>query len=250
MERSAEILSELQEISPLLASIDAKNVLEVPEGYFSALEKRIVGHVLFYLNKAEESWSVPQGYFETLSDRILTKIKDEDVRQEIKTISPALNYLKDENVFSVPENYFEELSDHIFDKINQKDTQVISLKKVRRIWQYAAAAAVTAGIFIGSLFIFNNNNNNNNSSTAPEMVATSALPDNVEMSHQFESTAQLKRGIESLSDDEIASYLEQNGSILDNDLLINGTDTKSLPDAVDYLSDENTLNDILSQING
>jgi hypothetical protein len=245
MERSTEILSELQEISPLLASIDAKNVLKVPEGYFSALENRILGHVLLFSNKAEESLSVPEGYFESLSDRILSKIKDEDARQEIKTISPMLHYLREENVFSVPANYFEGLSDHIFNRINQKDTKVISLKKVRRIWQYAAAAVVTVAIFIGSLFIFNNN-----STTSPEMVATSALPDNVGMSHQFTSTAELKRGIESLSDDEIASYLEQNGSILDNELLINGTDTKSLPDAVDYLSDENTLNDILNQING
>ena len=45
---------------------------------------------------------VPEGYFDSLSDKILSKIKDEkneSAMEEIKALSPALLYLKEEKYF-------------------------------------------------------------------------------------------------------------------------------------------------------
>ena len=39
-------------------------------------------------------------------------------------------------------------------------------------------------------------------------------------------------GIAKLSDDDIAKYLEKNGNVMDNELLINNTDVSEMPGTI------------------
>ena len=46
--KSTEILNELKAISPLLAAMEKVNVFEVPEGYFTDLDQKILTTVFIH----------------------------------------------------------------------------------------------------------------------------------------------------------------------------------------------------------
>lgn len=244
--KSTEILTELKAISPLLAAMEKVNVFIVPDGYFSDLDKRILTTVFIYRDEKNNFQKVPEGYFDSLPGRILSKIKgekNESATEEIKALSPALFYLKEENTFAVPENYFDNLSDRILAKINEKETKVISISS-GKWWKYAAAAVVAGVIAISSLQIFYHNSGSN----SKEVITVSAnIPDYIQESSQYKTPEKLNQGIASLSDDEIVNYLQTTGSILDEETITKNLDAKELPNADDYLIDENTLNNFLNK---
>jgi hypothetical protein len=248
MEKSEEILNELKAISPVLAEIDKTNVFRVPEGYFDDFDEKITTVVFLHQDKKNNFQKVPEGYFDSLSSTIISRIKNEDENadNEIKLISPALYYLKEEKVFSIPDGYFDNLSDKILYRINHQDAKIISLAPVKKWWRYAAAAVVAGIITITSIQVFNKPGSN---VTKPVIAVSTAIPGYVQLATQYKTTKQLNAGIASLSDDEIAKYLEKNTTILDDDALINNTSTKELPTPGDYLIDDNALNNYLQKIN-
>ena len=239
MKISEEILNELKEISPSLAKMDRNNPFSVPEGYFSALSDRLLINTKIYAEQADTSINsarVPEGYFNTLSSQILNKIKNQDTSVEE---FPLLSSLKDKNVFSVPEGYFESLSDRVLSKIAHKPAKVISIKS----WMKYAAAAVVAGVMaITGLQIYNGGSANH------QVASNDKLPAYIQSSFQYKTPEQVDQGIASLTDDQIANYLEKHGSIMDNDLLIKDVNVDELPATTDYLNDENTLGDYLDKI--
>lgn len=240
---TSDIINELKTVSPFLAGIEKVNVFKVPKDYFIDLDKKILTSVFLQQVEKSEPKQVPAGYFDSLSDRILSKIKKETPLtsiEEIKQISPALHYLKEEPVFTVPENYFDNLSDRILDKIHPKKAKVISVNPARKVWKYAAAAVIAGVVTISSLQIFNHN-----TTTTKEKIASTYI----QLSAPYKTPQKLDAGIASLNPDEIAKYLEKTGNILDDDALIKNTDTLGLPDPTDYLTDENALNNYLKSIN-
>ncbi|MGH2566043.1 MAG: hypothetical protein ACRDE5_16110, partial [Ginsengibacter sp.] len=98
---------------------------------------------------------------------------------------------------------------------------------------------ITGIITITSFQLFKGSSHNNNPS----------LPDYIQASFQYKTEADVNAGIAKLDDADIAKYLEKNGNVLDNELLINNTDVSELPSSTDYLNDENTLNEYLDKIN-
>ena len=257
MNQSNEILKELQGISPMLAQMQKVNVFSIPDGYFNGLAEKITAYSLLnqneslqhHLNHVEELdvppsgvrrlQQVPKGYFDSLSDIIFSKIKiseGESIDEEdFQKSFPLLYSLKNKNVFGVPENYFEKVSEEIIEKINHhQPAKVISMST--KWWKYAVAAVVAGAIAFSSLQIFNGSSESDQ------------IPTYVESSFKYKTPEQINDGIASLSDDEIIKYLEKNGSIMDNDLLIKEVDAKELPAAYDYLIDENTLNNYLDKI--
>lgn len=259
MKQSDDIMNELKETCPLLASHDRINVFSVPDRYFSGLAERIMTYSS--LNTVEEidfgkveTMRVPDGYFESLSTNILAKIKsqsDEYINNESEELTPLLISLKDKNVFSVPENYFENLSDTILNNLNlnKKPAKIIPMNSARSFWKYAAAAVVTGAIAVSSLQIFNSSPDmKKNNSVVTE---SSGLPDYIQSSFQYKTPEQVQEGIAALSDDAIVKYLEKNGSVLDNEPLTNVNDESAngLPTETDYLTDDNTLNKYLDAIN-
>ena len=192
---------------------------------------------------------VPDGYFDSLSAQILSKIKNEELTnaaEEIQKVSPVLFSLKDKNVFTIPDGYFEEISQNILRKLNHQPAKVVSIKRAKSFWKYAAAAVLTGAIAISSLQIFN---------SSPDMIKnnsvvteSSGLPDYIRSSFQYKTPEQVNAAITTLSDDEIINYLEIHGNIMDNDALTKDMDTKQLPAASDYLTDDNALNNYLNTI--
>lgn len=244
MKNSTEILNELMAISPVLAEMEKVNVFSVPEGYFIGLDEKIATTVFLQQDKKTEFQKIPEGYFDSLSSRILSKIKEEEesAEEEIKSISPALHYLKEENVFSVPEGYFDNLSSRILRKIKGEETKIVSFNSTRKWWKYVAAAIVAGIITIFSYQLF--------VSPPDSMItASSGMPEYIQMASQYKTVVEINQGIASLSDEEIAKYLEKSTSILDDEALIKNTDTKELPTPDDYLLDDNTLNNYLQKIN-
>lgn len=246
METSPDILDELRTIAPFLESVKNINVFQVPKGYFNDLDSRI--STIVFLNQVEkkETPNVPDGYFNSLSDRILSKIKSgaQSADEEIIALSPPLHKLKQENVFKVPDNYFDGLSDRIKEKVNLVPAKVISINpgkvvsiKVRKWWKYAAAAIVAGIISVTSVEIYHHNTTNSNE------------PPYVQLAAEYKTPAAFDQGIASLSTDDIAKYLEKSTNLLDDESLINNTDTKELPAPDDYLMDDNTLDNYLKSIN-
>ena len=239
--KTSDILNELKTISPFLANLEKVNVFKVPDNYFDDLDKKISTLLFLHQDEKNSSQRVPEGYFDSLSDRILSKIKkeaSETATEEIKEISPALHYLKEEQVFTIPENYFDNLSNRILDKIHPKKAKVISIKSSQKWWKYTAAAVIAGVLAISSLQIFNQK-------TGKEKIAASYI----QVAQQYKTPQKLDEGIASLSADEIAKYLEKTGTVLDEDVLIKDTDTTNLPSAADYLTDENALDNFLNTIN-
>ncbi len=235
-----------------------RSLQRVPEGYFDTLSDSILGKIraiypesageelrdlspmLYNLNR-ENVLTIPDGYFDTLSGAILSKVKttnSETAEEELRELSPILYSLKDENVYTVPGGYFESFAGNVTQKLVQAPAKVITMKKRTSWLKYAAAAVVTGIITITSFQLFTSTSHNNNSS----------LPGYIQASFQYKTEADVNAGIAKLDDADIAKYLEKNGNVLDNELLINNTDASELPSSTDYLIDENTLNKYLNKI--
>ncbi len=232
---------ELQALSPQLLLLRSKNVFTVPENYFETLSESVIKRInaddvdnvspLLISLKNKNVFAIPENYFETLSDSINERV----TADEIEIVSPLLLSLKNKNVFAIPENYFETLPGNVINKI-KNPAKVFSISKSRSWVRYAAAAVITGFIAITSLQIFNTGTKH------------SSLPEYIQESFQYKTENDVNAGIAQLSDDEIAKYLEKNGNVMDNALLINNADASEMPSQADYLNDENTLNEYLDKI--
>ncbi len=246
--------------------LNKTNVQQVPEGYFESLSTNIltkikkiysetageelqnVSPILLSLKK-KNVLKVPASYFESLSTNILAKIKGlypDTADEELQNISPVLFSLKKENVFKVPEGYFEQFAGRVISKLKLSTAKVIVMKPRSSWMKIAAAAVVTGAIAISSLNIFNRPSNQDDPQSVA--VASTAAPSYVKKSFQFKTEQDVDAGIAKLSDDDIIKYLEKNGNVMDNDLLMKNTDVSELPSQADYLLDENTLNSYLDKI--
>jgi hypothetical protein len=239
-------------------NINKRNLQEVPAGYFDTLSDSILAKVkaiypenaeeelrnlspMLYSLKGENVFSVPAGYFDKLSESVLSNMKSvhtDSAEEELRNLSPMLYSLKGENVFSVPAGYFESLAENVARKVKPVPAKVVTMKRRTSWLKYAAAAVVTGIITITSLQLFKGSSHNSKSS----------LPAYIQASFKYKTEADVNAGIAKLDDADIAKYLEKNGNVLDNELLINNTDESGLPSSTDYLNDENTLNEYLDKI--
>lgn len=239
-------------------NINNRSFPEVPAGYFDTLSDSILAKVkaaypesareeisnlssLLNSLKSENIFTVPEGYFDNLANLIFAKLRTtnaQSAKEEINNLSPMLFSLKGENVFTVPEGYFESFAEIVTQKLKPAPAKVVSMKKRTSWLKYAAAAVVTGAIAVTSLLVFRGSSHNSNSS----------LPGYIQASFQYKTEADVNAGIAKLDDATIAKYLEKNGNVLDNELLINNTDVSGMPSESDYLKDENTLNEYLDKI--
>jgi hypothetical protein len=239
-------------------NINKRNLQEVPAGYFNTLSDSILAKVkaaypesakeeisnlspLLYSLKGENIFIIPEGYFDTSSDLILAKAKaanPESAKEEISNLSPLLYSLMSENIFTVPYGYFESFAENIIQKTKHSPAIIVPMKKRVSWLKYAVAAVITGIITITSLQLFKGSFHSN----------TSSLPDYIQASFQYKTEADVNAGIAKLDDADIAKYLEKNGNVLDNALLINNSDASEMPSQSDYLKDENTLNEYLDKI--
>ncbi len=248
-------------------NIPKSNLHQVPEGYFDTLSDSILAKVkALYPESADEElrklspvlrslkkenvFSMPEGYFNIFAEDTLEKAKaaySESAEDELRKLSPMLYALKGDNIFSVPRGYFESLPENIIEKVTPQPAKIVTMK-TRSSWlKYAAAAVITGVIAVSSLQIFNRSHKDT-IRVKTTIAASATLPDYIKASFKYKTEDDLNAAIAKLSDDDIAKYLENNGTVMDNELLINNTDVSEMPSEKDYLLNENTLNEYLDKI--
>jgi hypothetical protein len=229
MEKRDLILKEIEEVSPLIASIGNRSVFKVSEAYFT----EFLSSIMLKINKLSivafnkpDPYSVPQNYFQHLPDTILVRIRDaEEIKdKELAVIAPLLNSLDRKNIYSVPEQYFN--SNHLNRISKDKNkARLLSFSKFSRSIVTYAAAAIMAGVMVTGVFYHPGQTGLLDVSKEINQLTDDELKgyfdehsvvysdDPVSVGDEINVVDQLK----SLSDEEINGYLEENQSNLKND---------------------------------
>jgi hypothetical protein len=247
MKISSDILTELTELSPLLAGMERVNVFTTPVGYFD----NICVTVLLAVEKEEglpalsgqSTFNIPAGYFDFLAGNILAKIKEVELTQseELKVLSPMLYSIQNENVYKTPAGYFDGLADSIVKQIQPEQAKIVPMRKRSNIFKYAIAASIVGIMAIGIYKVDYNKgttgSNNLYASLDPSILKGQSMGD-----------AQFTAMLDSLSTQEIANYLEKHNDEADVASLTSGLDANNLPNQEDYIVDDKTLDNYLDDL--
>ena len=121
MEIREDILKELKEIAPQLASLEKVNLGQIPEGYFLNFKHTILEQIKPVdakqelealaptLQKLQKTGlaEAPAAYFSGFSTKMLHKVRADEAAQELATIAPKLSTLPKLNIYEAPANYFK-----------------------------------------------------------------------------------------------------------------------------------------------
>jgi hypothetical protein len=183
---------------------------------------------------------VPDGYIDGLADAIMNKIKlnDGPVLEEYPAFLAPVQH---KNVFKVPGGYFDGLAEDILSKIPRQPAKVIELKQRTVIFRYAVAAAITGILGLSLFSLFDNKTVHENIPQSSSSIFAQAAE--ILKNNSFDKT------MESLGDDEIINYLNNDGEDVNAALVASVTDEKTLPEEDAYFIDEKTLDNFLSEQN-
>ena len=207
------VADETSEISSFVAGIGNKNVYNVPAGYFENIDEQMISLVI------NEAGTISSG--------------------TLKESGELLAVIGNKNVYTIPTGYFEGVADEANQKIT-RPAKVVSLYRKISVARYAAAAVVTAIIGLSIIFILNKDNDV--ISPSGQTNATMAEARQIMKSNSFD------KELESISDASIVAFLEDKGQNVEAALVASLSDNKNLPDADDYLLNENALDDVLNTI--
>ena len=220
MDNRLPILKELMNISQLMAEINPVTPYKTPEGYFDGFAAKLMDRIrsmdtsvkaeleslsplLSSIDK-KTPYTTPEGYFNDLSDNLVSGLRAVDfVKEELDT--PLLQELKHRNVYTVPAGYFESFPSHLMERINPaSQAPVIRMNPVRKVFQYAVAATVTAIVAVGVFFF--------SRQSQPASLLASVPADSI-----------ASQNISKLSDEAIENYIA-NEIVLtaDNNFMITG----------------------------
>lgn len=274
MNQQEHILNELHDLSPILAALPRGNVFTVPEGYFEFLAT----DVLFTLQKQHAAFpAIPEGYFENFAGTVLSRIKAEaenDVVAETKQLSEMVAGIGKKNVYTVPAGYFENneagflaqnesvaqetarlsalvagigngnvfnVPEGYFENLQPATTapaKLVNMGSRMRSFKYAVAAALTGIIGVSIILMFNKK-------PAEDGMQTAAV---MQQAKEIISKDSFDETLNTLSDDAIVHFLESKGQDVEAALVASLTEEKELPDAMDYMIDENVLDDMLKSV--
>jgi hypothetical protein len=244
MNNREDILAEINGISPSVAAIPIVNVFTVDATYFTILPKEILAKInVAYAVDSSKNLLVPDGYFESLPGNILKKIYalENDINAELKEISPILAGIESKETYSVPAGYFNGLT---FLNKQKELAKVTSINKTRSFFKYAAAAVITGLLGLSIVNIVDKNDKPTDIKVTAETVTASTQPNTVLMNSSFDEALQ------NVSDNEIEQYLQKSGQDVNAALVASSTDdVDKLPEATDYLLDENVLENYLKENN-
>jgi hypothetical protein len=284
MEQQIEILNELKALSLTIAAIEKVNVFTVPVGYFEHLAADIlmgIEHENGLIQNKAVVADVPHGYFDTLADSILNKIKaqdTEDAAAEIKSLSPALFSIKDENIFEAPQGYFDSLAGTVLQKIKAQEVEEDASAEIRALSPMLYSIQ-NENVFEVPQDYFENLSDDVLDKVKPQpkvvkmprragtffkyavaaaftgMMALGVfkftetkppLPDYVTVGLQVKDVDQ---ELAKISDDDIVKFLEADGTDVKTAIIANSIDKNELPAQVDYLLDDQALDKYLNSIN-
>lgn len=231
MKRSPHIQEELGQISPCVAAIPAIAVLQVPDDYFPLLAEKAMRNI----HPGSARGHLPAGYFDGLAGSVLNRIaQEQDENLRMNGTVPVASPLE------VPEGYFATLSNRIRIRVEEEKVltpggRLIGLR-TRRVFRYAAAAALMLVVTL-SVYRFVN--------LRPSTDASfENLDQTVQLGRQMDDR-QFTDRLETLSEDDILSYLQQYGSLQDVARLGSGMEQGEIPSAEEFLSDEESLDKLL-----
>jgi hypothetical protein len=235
----ATILTELEIVSPLLASVPYVNVYKVDADYFDGLRAELQARIIGDGFTSESSnMQIPAGYFDTLSANVLQKIKaieHNEVQEELESVSSLVASIGNENVYQVPQGYFEQIQFK-----NKNEAKVVKLNPLSKIFKYAAAAVVVGLLGLG-VFKFIDNNN-----VKPDAASIAVFDE----ANKIIKEGSFEKELENLSDKDLEKYLSENGVDVTAGLVASTiNDESKLPEVDDYLFDDNTLNEFLKSNN-
>jgi hypothetical protein len=248
-------LNEQEILIPVLKTED------IPTSYFDNLSSAILNKIKVQQQEnvaSEEALSpliknlqhnnifeVPHRYFDNLATAVLGRIKEleNNTTNELKEMSPQLLSIQHKNVFEVPEDYFSTVSGNILNAVKVTPAKVVSMFRVRSLLKYAAAALITGALALGVYKYVNQ----------PPAIHISPGADVVRLSPSIEkgknmNEQQFDDALDNLTKDDITRYLEKNGSEVDMSLLSSSLDEIDLPNKVEYLLDEKTLDNYIDKI--
>lgn len=204
-------LEEIKDLSPLLHSVQHKNV-----------------------------FGVPADYFENVPATLLNQVNTTPPGEDLQHLSPLLQSVQKKNVYEVPAGYFDSLARNILQKVRVGDSKVVKMPFRKVFIKYAAAAVITGIIAFG---VYSYNNKLADKLTDDGVV----LEASIENGRKIDDI-QFAEAMQNLSETDIAKYLETNGDITDMATLGNNLEESELPSEEDYLLDEKTLENYLKQI--
>jgi hypothetical protein len=236
---------------------------DVPAGYFENLPANILNKIneqqtntekgdsteIFALLQSVQysnQFEVPDGYFTNLSSVILDKINEQsagDAMSELKELSSLLYRIRHTKVYDVPSGYFDTVPVNIVSLVRTTPAKVIRLPKRKSILRYAAAAVITGVMALG-VYKY---------AEKPSVLETPAGVNYVTINASIEkgknmSEEQFNEAMNNLTKEDIAKYLEKNGTDYDMSLLTPSIDDDELPKIDEYLLDEKTLENYLDKI--
>lgn len=115
MKPNNNIINELQEVAPTLASLDRVNLYQVEEGYFESSQVAIIESVekteivtatLSSIHKKELYSAPASSYFESFSENLIAKVHSEEVEEELAYALPLLQHIPKKQFYKVPVAYF------------------------------------------------------------------------------------------------------------------------------------------------
>lgn len=264
------IHDELKEMDSILANLSNSNVYTVPQGYFEATTNDIIESITGNFPVKIEDNSIPPQYFENLPDTIMNRIRETEA---ISVDDSFLGNSKDINVYKIPDGFFDSFPASVLTKLQSdfaepsfidsldktnlytipagyfegvsteilktipKEIPVIQLKRSPTILRYAVAAVVSGIIGLSVVSIFNKKE-----ITEPSSATTAEML----LAKRIINTNSIDDVFSTLTKDDIVSYLEKNGEDVDAALVASLSDDKELPEEVDYLTDDNTLETLLN----
>ncbi len=231
----------------------------VPEGYFENLAGNIMARIrreslseVVLETHAVSSlvaeignkniYRVPAEYFENLADTILAKrgsLSTMEVTVETGNISELVAGIGNQNVYNVPEGYFAALPKEVNAKL-VRPAKIVTMKSRFTAFRYAAAAVVTGLVGLSIILLLNKNNTDKTNTVQTAAILTEAK--------QIMSSNSFDKEFSSVSDDAIVSFLESKGQDVEAALVASLTDEKNLPEADDYIINENTLDEVLKTL--
>lgn len=233
--------------------------MQVPEAYFDELAANILNKVntrqqvpIAITNDIELSnqllslrrvimYKTPLNYFDEFSSILLKKINafEDNATIETNSISPVVGCLNKQNILEAPPGYFNQLPNLLLNN-SKPIAKVITLQK-RNLFIRYAAAAMLIGIISIVVVKFNTKPSQINGTYA---FIESSITKGIKMDDKkFDET------LNNLSEDDIATYLQKNGTEADLALLTASIEENNVPAEEEYFTDEKTLENFLNEIN-
>jgi len=176
MENRETILSELRQISEVVANLPNGNTYTVPPCFFDEFPDAVLARIKaahFSINTSDTPFRVPEGYFEGFAASVLQKVQQQQqgqtVAEELAELAPLLNTINKAPVYTVPEGYFENLAVHIPAQAEKPVARVVGMARPNK-WLRYAAAACTAGILMVGAYLYTSNNNGTDAYAAGNVI--------------------------------------------------------------------------------